>query len=65
MWRAGDPVILPAEAAPAPIMAEPAPALRLSGNLFYTDIRDAQRARSVTFQPPGSPPALAAPPHSR
>ncbi len=38
------------------LRASPSPTLRLSGNLFYTDIRNSQRARSVTFQPPNSPP---------
>jgi outer membrane receptor protein involved in Fe transport len=37
------------------VRATPLPSLRLSANLFYTDIRDAQRARTVSFRPPGSP----------
>jgi outer membrane receptor protein involved in Fe transport len=37
------------------VRASPTRALRLAANLFFTDIRDSQRARSVSFRPPGSP----------
>ncbi len=29
--------------------------MQLAANIFYTDIRDSQRARSIAFTPPGSP----------
>ena len=37
------------------LRAAPDRSLRLSANLFYTDIRDSQRARAVSFRPPDSP----------
>jgi outer membrane receptor protein involved in Fe transport len=35
--------------------ASPAPSVRVAANVFYTRIRNSQRARSVAFRPPGSP----------
>ena len=40
------------------VRSSPVPGVQLSANIFYTDITDSQRARSVPFRIPGGPTAF-------